>query len=343
MKKILLIFGTRPEAIKLAPVIFELKKSEVLEPIVCITGQHKEMLNQVMDFFELKPDYKIEAMTKDQTLFNLTSILLTEIKHVIEKVRPDLVMVQGDTTSSMVGAICSFYSQVKVAHVEAGLRSHNKYSPFPEEMNRKITGQIADIHLAPTKAACENLEKEGILQNNIHLVGNTVVDALLYGMEKVKSLTWEGMLPQVKLSNDANRIILVTGHRRESFGEPFKNICKALATIAETESVEIIYPVHLNPNVKNIVYDMLKGFKNIHLIEPLDYARLIYLMNKSYLVLTDSGGIQEEAPTLKKPVLIMRDVTERMEGVEAGVATLVGTNVDRIVTRTKKLLHPNEE
>jgi UDP-N-acetylglucosamine 2-epimerase (non-hydrolysing) len=342
MKKILIILGTRPEAIKLAPVIFELNKSSKLEPVVCLTGQHREMLDQVMTFFNLKPDFNINAMKTNQSLCELNAVLLTELDQIITKVNPDLVMVQGDTTSAMVGAFCSFYRGKKVAHVEAGLRSFQKYSPFPEEMNRIITGQIADIHFAPTQTARNNLLREGVSNQNIYVVGNTVVDSLLYGIEKVNKLSWEEALPQLRSFSESKKIILVTGHRRENFGPPFRNICNALINLAQSEPVEIVYPVHLNPNVKDIVFKMLSGISNIHLIEPLKYSSLIYLMNRSYIILTDSGGIQEEAPTLKKPVLIMRDVTERREGVDAGVAMLVGTNPEVITSQARLLLNSEE-
>lgn len=329
-KKILVIFGTRPEAIKLAPLIIELRKYPgVFDVRVCVTAQHREMLDQVLRFFEIVPDDDLNIMTPGQTLFDVTAQTLMGLRDIIGSYQPDWVVVQGDTTTVFTAALASFYHRVKVAHVEAGLRSFNKFAPFPEEINRVLTSHLANVHFAPTSKARENLLKEGVPDEAIHVVGNTVIDALLHGVGKVKDLTpdrfgaaFEGLNGSVL----AKRIILVTGHRRENFGKPFENICHALKELARRENVAVIYPVHLNPNVRKPVFEILKGAGNVHLIEPLDYPAFIWLMEKSYLILTDSGGVQEEAPSLGKPVLVMREVTERTEGIDAGTAMLVGTD-----------------
>lgn len=338
MKKILIVFGTRPEAIKMIPLIFELKKfPELFETRVCVSAQHREMLDSVLDFFAAKPDYDFNIMSHDQSLFNITSRILTNIEEVLDEFNPHLVFVQGDTTTTFTVALAAFYKKIKVAHLEAGLRSNNKYSPFPEEVNRKLTSNLADFHFAPTIQNKTNLHNEGII-DNVWVVGNTVIDALFLGLQRI---TADSQIPQLDSTNIdySKRIILVTGHRRESFGEPFKNICKALKQIAENHNVEIVYPVHLNPNVRKPVNDILSGISNVHLIEPLDYPDMIKIMNHSYLVLTDSGGIQEEAPSLGKPVLVMRDVTERIEGIEAGTAMLVGTETQKIYDAVQLLLN----
>jgi UDP-N-acetylglucosamine 2-epimerase (non-hydrolysing) len=343
VKKILVLFGTRPEAIKVAPLIHELRKSVRFETIICSTGQHKEMLEQVMEFFEISPDHSLDAMSFDQPLNKLSSILFSEIDIVIKKVDPAIVLVQGDTTSTMIDALASFYRKTRVAHVEAGLRSGMKYSPFPEEINRVITSRCSDYHFAPTQRAVDNLIREGTKPEFVHLVGNTVVDALFWGLEKLSHYSPDSMAPYLRAIDYSKRIILVTGHRRENFGEPFFEVCSALKKIASDEDVEVVYPVHLNPNVKKPVYSILGGLSGVHLIPPLDYASMIGLMNASYLILTDSGGIQEEAPSLRKPVLIMREVTERPEGIECGVTKLVGTSLHRIVSEVKNLLHNQDE
>ncbi|MBN2544939.1 MAG: UDP-N-acetylglucosamine 2-epimerase (non-hydrolyzing) [Spirochaetes bacterium] len=339
MKKILFIFGTRPEAIKMSPLIKEFyEHKDKFEIKVCITAQHRQMLDQILDFFKIKPDFDLNLMKTDQTLFDITSDGLLGVNKIISNYKPDLVFVQGDTTTVLVSTLASYYHKISVAHLEAGLRSNNKYSPFPEEINRTLTGHIADFHFAPTLKAKKNLNRENIFKN-IWVVGNTVIDALFLGLDIIKSTKENDYLDFFNFTDFSKKIILVTGHRRESFGKPFENICNALKFIAEKNSdVEIIYPVHLNPNVQKTVKTILKSIKNIHLIEPLDYPYLIYLMNRSYIVLTDSGGIQEEAPSLGKPVLVMRDVTERMEGVKAGNAKLVGTNYDKIIKETTLLL-----
>lgn len=337
MKKILFVFGTRPEAIKMAPIIHEAKKHEdKLDVKVCLTGQHREMLQQVMHFFQLKEDYNLDLMKPDQTLFDITADTLRSLEKVLNDFHPDLVMVQGDTTTAFSAALAGFYKKIKIAHIEAGLRSFDNYSPFPEEVNRKMVGVVTDFHFAPTSKAKQNLEKENI-HKNIFVVGNTVIDALLWGVEKVR--TDAGYNSFFNYLNLEKRIVLITAHRRESFGKPFENICNAIATLATNyPDVQFVYPVHLNPNVQKIVNEKLSGFKNIFLIAPLSYPNLIWLMDKSYFVITDSGGIQEEAPTLGKPVLVMREVTEREEGISAGTALLTGTSKERIIEESTKLL-----
>lgn len=339
--KVIFILGTRPEAIKLAPLIKQSKKC--FDVKVCVTAQHREMLDQALDLFDIKPDYDLNLMNKDQTLSDLTSNGLTGLSEVLHDYKPDVLFVQGDTTTTFTGALAGFYHRIKVAHVEAGLRSNNKHAPFPEEINRILTSRLADYHFAPTEKATQNLINEGI-KENIWNVGNTVVDALFLGLELIEGQPEERFYEYFKFLDFSKRIILVTGHRRESFGKPFNSICNALEEIAQVcEDIEIVFPVHLNPNVRKHVNEILSGKSNIHLIEPLGYAHLIWLMSKSYLVLTDSGGIQEEAPSLGKPVLVMRDVTERIEGVEAKTAKLVGTSKKKIVSETFKLLNDRNE
>ncbi len=348
MKKILLIFGTRPEAIKLAPLYRELEKHpKVFDVKVCITAQHRMMLDQVLDFFGIKPEYDLNLMKDNQTLFDITIDSLKGLDKVLDDFKPEMVIVQGDTTTAFTGALSSFYKKIKVGHVEAGLRSYIKYSPYPEEVNRVLIGHISDYHFAPTEKAKENLYREGI-RDNVWVVGNTVIDALFTGLKIIEE--------RRNLKHDIEsyfasffdfkkeKVILVTGHRRESFGEGFENICNALKEIAMLyPDIKIIYPVHLNPNVKKPVNRILNGMKNVYLIEPLNYPYLIWLMSKCYLVLTDSGGIQEEAPSLGKPVLVMRDVTERVEGIEAGTARLVGTKKESIVKEVINLIENNSE
>jgi UDP-N-acetylglucosamine 2-epimerase (non-hydrolysing) len=338
-RRFIFVFGTRPEAIKLAPLIVRLR--DIGDVRVCVSGQHREMLDQVLRFFSIKPDYDLNIMEENQNLFTVTTKSLRLLEKVIDESLPDIIIVQGDTTTAFAGALAGFYKKIKVAHVEAGLRSFDKLSPFPEEMNRIMIGHIADYHFAPTKKAGQNLVREGVPQRSIHVVGNTVIDALFMGLSIAKK-NEKRFYDHFRFLDLSKRILLVTGHRRESFGKPFENICRALKEIARND-VEIVYPVHLNPNVRGQVYPILRGIRNIHLIEPLEYPRLIWLMNKSYLVLTDSGGIQEEAPSLGKPVLVMRDVTERTEGIEAGTALLVGTNRKRIVDTTRRLLSDKTE
>lgn len=343
-KKILIVFGTRPEAIKMAPLVYEFKKNEdKFETKVCVTAQHRQMLDQVLDFFKITPDYDLNLMKDNQTLSDITINVLKGMDDVLSEFKPELIFVQGDTTTTFVTALAGYYRKIKIAHLEAGLRSGNKYSPYPEEINRILAGHLSDYHFAPTEKAYNNLINEGI-NKNIFNVGNTVIDALFLGMDIIKKRGEEKFFQFFSNVDFRKRIILVTGHRRESFGEPFQNICHALKKIAEKYvNLEIIYPVHLNPNVQKPVFTILDGLNNIHLIEPLDYPYLIWLMEKSYLVLTDSGGIQEEAPSLGKPVLVMRDVTERIEGIEAGTAKLVGTNSETIIKETQILLDNENE
>ncbi len=347
-RKILFVFGTRPEAIKLAPLIKEFEKHKDRVAIdICVTGQHREMLDQVLDFFDLHADYDLNIMKSDQSLFDITSVLVKGMEKVLEDSSPDLIFVQGDTTTAFVGALAGFYEKIKVAHVEAGLRSFNKFSPFPEEINRVLISRLVDFHFAPTQEAKDNLLNEGV-KENIWVVGNTVIDALHLGLKilsEKRSLKEEvEKFFSTVIKNHTAKQILVTGHRRESFGKPFENMCFALKDIVEScEDVEVVYPVHLNPNVREPVFRILGKHPRIHLIEPLSYPYLIYLLEKSYLVLTDSGGIQEEAPSLGKPVLVMREVTERQEGVDAGVAKLVGTDRGKIVKETLKLLEDEGE
>jgi UDP-N-acetylglucosamine 2-epimerase (non-hydrolysing) len=336
--KILFVFGTRPEAIKMAPIIKEaLRFPEKLEVKICITGQHKEMLQQVLEFFQIRPDFDLSLMQHNQTLFDLTANLLKGIESVLNQFEADLILVQGDTTTAFVGTLAGYYKKVKVGHIEAGLRSGNIYSPFPEEVNRKIISTMTTYHFAPTALAKENLLKENY-HENIYVTGNTVIDALLWGVEKVRRN--DEITKRFSFLNTEKRLLLVTAHRRESFGKPFIDICDALLQIALSHpDVEIIYPVHLNPNVQEVVYNKLSKQHNIHLVEPLDYPTLIWLMDRSFFILTDSGGIQEEAPSLGKPVLVLRDVTERQEGVSAGTALLVGTNKEAIIGAAEKLLN----
>ncbi|MFQ3675228.1 MAG: UDP-N-acetylglucosamine 2-epimerase (non-hydrolyzing) [Endomicrobiia bacterium] len=338
MKRLLFIFGTRPEAIKLAPLIkkFKVHKSE-FEVKVCVTSQHKEMLWQVLEFFKINADYNLNIMKHNQTLFQVTSECMKKLEGVLEKFIPDIIFVQGDALSAFLGALAGFYKKIKIAHIEAGLRSYNKYSPFPEEVSRVLISHIADYHFAPTVNAKNNLLKEGI-KKNIFVVGNTVIDALFLGLEIIKTEGEKKYYKHFNFIDFEKKVILVTGHRRESFGKPFENICLALKKISQEKDVEIVYPVHLNPNVRKPVFKILGKIKNVHLIEPLSYPYLIWLMNKSYLILTDSGGIQEEAPSLGKPVLVMRKVTERVESIKAGVSKLVGTEKKEIFKWTQKLL-----
>ena len=348
-KKILVIFGTRPEAIKMAPVVLKLRKSEdIFETRVCVTAQHREMLDQVLKIFDIEPDYDLDIMKSNQDLYDITSRVLLEIRDVLNDFHPDLAMVHGDTTSSAIGALAAFYQQIPVAHVEAGLRTGNIYSPWPEEFNRKLTGAITTWHFAPTETSKNNLLAENVNSEKIFVTGNTVIDALVIVSEKIKSSgeIEKRILESLKEAFNSDpsgilskKFILVTGHRRENFGRGFIQICEALKEIAlEYPDVNIIYPVHLNPNVQKPVYNLLKETRNIYLIPPLSYLPFIYLMGKSYFVLTDSGGIQEEAPGLGKPVLVMRGTTERPEAVDAGTVKLVGTDKKVILEETRKLI-----
>ncbi len=346
-KKILIVFGTRPEAIKMAPLVkaFENYQSD-FETKVCVTAQHREMLDQVLDIFEIDPAYDLDLMKKDQDLYDVTSNILGSFKKVLDDFSPDLVLVHGDTTTTFSVSLSCYYKKIAVGHVEAGLRTGNIYSPWPEEVNRKLTGAIANYHFAPTEKSKENLLKENVEINDILVTGNTVVDALFLALKKIDenqslkdklvSETVE-LLPNVNLDED--KIVLITGHRRENFGEGFRNICGAIKELANKfKETTFVYPVHLNPNVKGPVNELLTGIPNVRLIAPLGYLSFIHLMSKSYLILTDSGGIQEEAPSLGKPVLVMRDTTERPEAVNAGTVKLVGTNKDLIIAEVSKLI-----
>lgn len=337
--KILFFFGTRPEAIKMAPLIKEFSRfPEAFGVRICVSAQHREMLDQVLKFFEISPDHDLNIMKQGQGLFEITTNTLIGMQKVLKGEQPDWLVVQGDTTTTFSGALAAFYRNIKVCHLEAGLRSFNRYSPFPEEMNRVLTTHIADLHLAPTERAKMNLMREAVAEEKIHLVGNTVIDALFLGLKKIAHLRPADFGGAFSGIDFTRRLVLVTGHRRESFGEPFENICRALKEIAQRWGVEVVYPVHLNPNVRKPVFGILSGVKNIHLMDPLDYPSFLWLMNKSYLILTDSGGVQEEAPSLGKPVLVMRDVTERTEGIDAGSALLVGTAAGKIVEAASILL-----
>ncbi|MFZ1080597.1 MAG: UDP-N-acetylglucosamine 2-epimerase (non-hydrolyzing) [Candidatus Kryptoniota bacterium] len=338
MNKFLFIFGTRPEAIKMAPLIKEIEKNGNFESKICVTAQHRQMLDQVLKIFKIKPDYDLDIMTNDQSLFDITSRIIIKLQQVLAEVKPELVVVQGDTTTTFAGALAAFYTKTKVAHLEAGLRTRNKFAPFPEEINRRITSVVADLHLAPTPWSRENLLKENIPQENIFVTGNTVIDALLYVVELLKKLDtkFDQLFDGIDFSR---KTVLITGHRRENFGEGFKSICESINELAKSyPDVNFVYPVHFNPNVREPVNKILRGIKNVHLLEPLDYEPFIYAMEKSYLILTDSGGVQEEAPSLGKPVLVMRETTERPEAVDAGTVKLVGTDKKKIVNGVATLL-----
>lgn len=340
MKKNLIVFGTRPEAIKMAPLVKEFQKYPELDTRVCVTAQHREMLDQVLEFFDITPDYDMNLMKPNQNLYSLTADIITGLKPILEEYKPDYVYVHGDTSTTMATSIAAFYSGAHVCHVEAGLRTHNKRSPFPEEINRQVTGRIADFHFSPTTVSEQNLLNENVNKDTILVTGNTVIDALIDSSERVKNLDNQEISALKELVDSSKRLILVTGHRRENHGQGFINICEALKEIAvKYTDVQIIYPVHLNPNVKGPVYEILSGIDNIKLIEPLAYPAFVWLMNQSYLIITDSGGVQEEAPSLGKPVLVMRDTTERPEAVDAGTVILVGTNKELIVQECESLLN----
>ncbi|MEN2489793.1 UDP-N-acetylglucosamine 2-epimerase (non-hydrolyzing) [Flavobacterium sp. B11] len=345
MIKNIIVFGTRPEAIKMAPLVREFRKySELFDTKVCVTAQHREMLDQVLDFFEIVPDFDLDLMKPNQNLYSLTTDIILGLKPLFEEFKPDYVYVHGDTTTTMATSIAAFYSGAKVCHVEAGLRTHNKLSPFPEEINRQVTGRIADIHFAPTIVSKNNLLQENIAEHDILITGNTVIDALLDSTARVQEIKNEEIDFLKEQIDFSKRIILVTGHRRENHGDGFINICAALKEIAKQNlDVQIIYPVHLNPNVKKPVYEILGNISNIKLIKPLAYPAFVWLMNQSTLIITDSGGVQEEAPSLGKPVLVMRDTTERPEAVEAGTVILVGTDKNKIIDQCNNLLKNKEE
>ena len=356
MKKVLLVFGTRPEAIKMAPLVKKFQESTEFKTIVCVTAQHREMLDQVLDIFDIKPDYDLNIMKQGQDLYDITSRVLLGLRDVLNETNPDFVLVHGDTTTSTAAALAAFYKQIPVVHVEAGLRTNNIYSPWPEEMNRRMTGRLATYHLAPTELSRQNLLKENVDDKNIVITGNTVIDALFWVVNKIKeddnlATTLQKNIKNngydIERINNNRRLVLITGHRRENFGEGFKNICNAIKTLSmKYPDVDFVYPMHLNPNVRKPISEIFgnetERLSNTFFIEPLDYLNFIFLMEKADIILTDSGGIQEEAPSLGKPVLVMRNNTERPEALEAGTVKLVGTDYDKIVNEVSQLLD-NEE
>lgn len=340
IQKVLLVFGTRPEAIKMAPLVIALKKRKDLTVEVCVTAQHREMLDQVLSLFSLKPDYDLDLMQPGQDLYDITTRALLGLRDVFTKSKPDLVLVHGDTTTTFASSLAAFYQRIKVGHIEAGLRTGDIYSPWPEESNRKLTGALTQLHFAPTIRAQQNLLKENVAPETVFVTGNTVIDALIQVEEKIssdKQLNNE-LSAKFDFLDPNKKLILVTGHRRESFGDGFENICRAISKLAENEDVQVLYPVHLNPNVQEPVNRLLKGKKDVFLIEPQDYLPFVYLMTRANIILTDSGGVQEEAPSLGKPVLVMRDTTERPEAIDAGTVKLVGTDYDEIVKQAQLLL-----
>lgn len=344
--KVLSIFGTRPEAIKMAPLVKALGKADSIEAKVCVTAQHREMLDQVLDLFDIVPDYDLNIMKPGQSLYDVTTNILLGLKPILEEFKPDLVLVHGDTSTTLSASLAAFYQQIPVGHVEAGLRTGNLSSPWPEEGNRKLTGAITKLHFAPTETSKQNLMNEATKEADILITGNTVIDALLQVVDKVQQdeeliASLQAKFPQL---DESKKLILVTGHRRESFGGGFERICEALAEIATNHpEAQVLYPMHLNPNVREPVNRILKNVDNVHLIEPQEYLPFVYLMNKATVIVTDSGGVQEEAPSLGKPVLVMRDTTERPEAVDAGTVKLVGTDKNRIVSAVHELLtNPDE-
>ncbi len=353
MKKVMLVFGTRPEAIKMAPLVKEFQKNpDEFQTIVCVTGQHREMLDQVLQIFEITPDYDLNIMKQGQDLYDVTARVLTGMRDVLKETQPDVVLVHGDTTTSTAAALAAFYQQIPVGHVEAGLRTHNIYSPWPEEMNRQITGRIATYNFAPTALSRENLLHEAVTENSITVTGNTVIDALYWVVDKMKAdIKLDAELAHILAKSgynvnrlaDGKKLVLITGHRRENFGDGFINMCTAIKDLTQKyPDVDFVYPMHLNPNVRKPIHEVfgenLENLGNMFFIEPLEYLSFVYLMEKSTIVLTDSGGIQEEAPGLGKPVLVMRDTTERPEALSAGTVKLVGTNYDKIVGEVSALL-----
>ena len=339
--RVIAVFGTRPEAVKMAPVVIELQNHpDEIEPVICITAQHREMLDQVLDAFEITPDIDLDLMKHDQSLAQLTARIFTELDPVLKKVQPDWLLVQGDTTTVMAAALLGYYNQIKVGHVEAGLRTHDKWQPFPEEINRRLAGVVADLHFAPTENNRQNLLREGVPEDHIRVTGNPAIDALHMISQQPVPDEAARLLEQAGVKTGSRRLVLVTAHRRENFGEPIRDICTALLRIAQhyQDEITLIYPVHLNPNIQKPVYETLSGVDNILLLPPLDYLPLVHLMKHTTLILTDSGGIQEEAPSLGIPTLVLRERTERQEGVRAGTLKLVGTDPARIFSETKRLL-----
>jgi UDP-N-acetylglucosamine 2-epimerase (non-hydrolysing) len=344
--KVLTVFGTRPEAIKMAPLVKHLESVPGISSRVCVTAQHRQMLDQVLELFEIRPDHDLNVMRPGQDLYSITSEILQSVRGVYEQEKPDVVLVHGDTTTTFAATLAAFYQRIRVGHVEAGLRTGNLYSPWPEEANRKLTGALARFHFAPTATSRDNLLRENVPPEHIHVTGNTVIDALLAVREKLgASKTLESSLAAgFPFLRQGARLLLITGHRRENFGDGFLRICEAIARLArQYPDMDLVYPVHLNPNVREPVNRLLSGIGNVHLIEPLDYLPFVYLMTRSTVILTDSGGIQEEAPSLGKPVLVMRDTTERPEAVDAGTVRLVGTDIDAIVTGVRLLLDDPRE
>jgi len=348
--KVLSVFGTRPEAIKMAPVVLGLQKAENIESIVCVTAQHRQMLDQVLELFEIKPDYDLNIMKPGQDLYDVTSNALLGMREVLRECKPDIVLVHGDTTTCFAAALAAFYEQIKVGHVEAGLRTGDMTAPFPEEANRSLVGRIAEYHFAPTEGSRQNLLKENIADTNIIVTGNTVIDALLMVRDKVNAYPesqWRdyfGAGVYDRITNKQQKFILITGHRRENFGQGFVDLCTAIKTLADNhKDWNLIYPVHLNPNVQKPVNEILGDTENVFLIDPQDYAPFVWLMDQSDLILTDSGGIQEEGPSLGKPVLVMRDVTERPEAIDAGTVVLVGTNTDAIINGIESVLSNEDQ
>ena len=337
--RVLTVFGTRPEAIKMAPLVKELEKhSDRFESIVCVTAQHRQMLDQVLQLFDIHPDFDLDIMKENQNLWSLTADVLLKMKDVYDSAKPDVVLVHGDTTTSMAAALSAFYAKIPVGHVEAGLRTFDRYYPFPEEINRVYADAVCTYHFAPTDTSCENLRKSSISEKHIYKTGNTVIDALLYTVEN-----HSGEIPDINLDSSL-RTILLTSHRRENFGEPIRNICRAVLELVErNRDIQVVYPVHLNPNVQKPVYELLGGKERIHLTSPMEYAPFAAMMKKSYIIMSDSGGVQEEAPSLGKPVLVLRTTTERPEAVEYGTVKLVGTDRDTIVREAENLLHNPDE
>ena len=356
MKKVLLVFGTRPEAIKMAPLVKKFQEGTEFQTLVCVTAQHREMLDQVLDIFEIKPDYDLNIMKQGQDLYDITSRVLLGLRDVLNETNPDFVLVHGDTTTSTAAALAAFYKQIPVVHVEAGLRTNNIYSPWPEEMNRRMTGRLATYHLAPTELSRQNLLKENVDNQNIIITGNTVIDALFWVVNKIKENDNLASTLQKNINNNGydverinndRKLVLITGHRRENFGDGFRNICNAIKTLSiKYPNVDFVYPMHLNPNVRKPISEIFGNEKerlsNTFFIEPLDYLNFIFLMEKADIILTDSGGIQEEAPSLGKPVLVMRNNTERPEALDAGTVKLVGTDYDKIVNEVSQLLESDE-